>query len=113
MHCLFPSTAAIEVSALHSVWLGCAAEDTDAAKTVEDKLLTRSKLQLMRQFQWGVGAYVVSFAVVIVLPLLLYSPNTPDQDNLAMRIVIILQNLVLWGFLVALCFIFRCAIQPV
>ena len=74
-------------------------------------MLTRSKLKLMTQFQWGVVAYVASFAVVLVLPLLVYSPEPgeyrPEQESLALRVFIILQNAVLWLFLAGLCFIFR------
>ncbi|KAK9800811.1 hypothetical protein WJX73_009927 [Symbiochloris irregularis] len=84
------------------------AEDTDATKTVQDKVLTRSKLALMRQFQIGVGVYFsLLILVYVVLPMLLLNPNAPEQDNAVISIAILLQNVVLWAFLVALCFIFR------
>lgn len=46
--------------------------------------------------------------VYVVLPMLLLNPNAPEQDNAVISIAILLQNIVLWAFLVALCFIFRC-----
>ena len=67
----------------------------------------RTKLGLMTQFQWGVGTYVVCTAAALLLPLFLFS--RPEQQATAVRAVLILQNLVLWGFLAVLCFIFRCA----
>ena len=84
-----------------------AGEDGDQARSVQDRLVHRTKLGLMTQFQWGVGTYVVCTAAALLLPLFLYS--RPDQQATAVRAVLILQNLVLWGFLAVLCFIFRCA----
>lgn len=80
--------------------------DTDAVKTVEERLDHRSKLRLMSQFMFGVGGYIVARIAAILLPLFLI--NEPGQEDLAVRIVLILENIVLWAFLAALAFIFRC-----
>ena len=82
-----------------------AGEDNDQARSVQDRLVHRTKLGLMMQFQWGVGTYVVCTAAALLLPLFLFS--RPEQQATAVRAVLILQNLVLWGFLAVLCFIFR------
>ena len=80
--------------------------DTDAVKTVEEQLDHRSKLQLMSQFMFGVGGYIVARIAAILLPLFLI--NEPGQEDLAVRIVLILENIVLWAFLGTLGYIFRC-----
>ena len=63
----------------------------------------RTKVQLMKQFQWGVAADVAAKAAVILLPALVWA-NAPDA---ATKTIHILQNCVLWLFLAALCWIFR------
>lgn len=83
--------------------------DTDAAKTVEESLDHRSKLRLMSQFMFGVGGYIVARIAAILLPL--FFVNQPGQEDLAIRIVLILENVVLWAFLAALAFIFRFGYQ--
>jgi hypothetical protein len=82
-----------------------AANDTDEVKTVEDRMDHRSKLQLMNQFMFGVGGYIIARIAAILLPL--FFVNQPGQEDLAIRIVLILENIVLWGFLAALAYIFR------
>ncbi|BDA47005.1 hypothetical protein COCOBI_09-4600 [Coccomyxa sp. Obi] len=79
--------------------------DTDAVKTVEERLDHRSKLRLMSQFMFGVGGYIIARIAAILLPL--FFVNQPGQEDLAIRIVLILENVVLWAFLAALAFIFR------
>jgi len=73
--------------------LQVADQDTDKPKTIEDQMQLRSKVRLMKQFQWGVAAYVAAKAAVILLP--------------ALKTIYILQNCVRWLFLAALCWIFR------
>ena len=59
------------------------------------------------QFMFGVGGYIIARVLAILLPL--FFVNQPGQEDLAIRIVLILENIVLWGFLGALAYIFRCA----
>ncbi|KAK9819921.1 hypothetical protein WJX72_003958 [[Myrmecia] bisecta] len=88
---------------LHDVYAEVTGNDADAPKTVQDRLVHRSKIRLMQQFMWGVGTYVIATAVVILLPL--FVVNTPGED--ALVVVLVAQNVVLWGLLAALCYIFR------
>ena len=60
---------------------------------------------LLMQFMFGVGGYIVARVLAILLPL--FFVNQPGQEDLAIRIVLILENIVLWGFLAALAYIFR------
>ena len=59
------------------------------------------------QFMFGVGGYIIARVLAILLPL--FFVNQPGQEDLAIRIVLILENIVLWGFLGALAYIFRSA----
>ncbi len=63
----------------------------------------RSKVRLMKQFQWGVAAYVAAKAAVILLPALVWV----EPGDAAIKTIYILQNCVRWLFLAALCWIFR------
>ncbi len=63
----------------------------------------RSKVRLMKQFQWGVAAYVAAKAAVILLPALVWV----EPGDAAIETIYILQNCVRWLFLAALCWIFR------
>ncbi len=74
---------------------------------MEESLDHRSKLRLMSQFMFGVGGYIVARIAAILLPL--FFVNQPGQEDLAIRIVLILENVVLWAFLAALAYIFRFA----
>lgn len=74
---------------------------------MEERLDHRSKLRLMSQFMFGVGGYIVARIAAILLPL--FFVNQPGQEDLAIRIVLILENVVLWAFLAALAYIFRWA----
>lgn len=56
---------------------------------------------------FGVGGYIIARVLAILLPL--FFVNQPGQEDLAIRIVLILENIVLWGFLGALAYIFRSA----
>lgn len=58
----------------------------------------------MKQFQWGVAAYVIAKAAVIMLPALVWV----EPGDAAIKTIYILQNCVRWLFLAALCWIFRC-----
>lgn len=57
------------------------------------------------QFMFGVGGYIIARVLAILLPL--FFVNQPGQEDLAIRIVLILENFVLWGFLATLAYIFR------
>ena len=63
----------------------------------------RSKVRLMKQFQWGVAAYVAAKAAVVLLPALVWA----QPGDAAIKTIYILQNYVRWLFLAALCWIFR------
>ena len=78
-------------------------QDTDKPKTVEDQMQLRSKVRLMKQFQWGVAAYVAAKAAVVLLPALVWA----QPGDAAIKTIYILQNCVRWLFLAALCWIFR------
>jgi len=54
---------------------------------------------------FGVGGYIIARVLAILLPL--FFVNQPGQEDLAIRIVLILENIVLWAFLGALAYIFR------
>lgn len=73
--------------------------DLDAPKTFQDKVYDREKLRLVRRFFYGVCAYLTATIAVIFLPL--FVPSVID------RTILILQNLVLWGFLGMLLWTFR------
>lgn len=79
--------------------------DTDEVKTVEDKLDHRSKQRLMTQFMFGVATYIIARIAAILLPL--FFVDQPGREDLVIAIVVILGDLVLWGFLAALAYIFR------
>jgi len=83
--------------------LRVADQDTDKPKTIEDQMQLRSKVRLMKQFQWGVAAYVAAKAAVILLPALVWV----EPGDAAIKTIYILQNCVRWLFLAALCWIFR------
>lgn len=68
----------------------------------------RSKVRLMKQFQWGVAAYVAAKAAVILLPALVWV----EPGDAAIKTIYILQNCVRWLFLAALCWIFRYRLVP-
>lgn len=63
------------------------------------------KIRILKHFSWGVGGYVISTAVVLLLPA--FVSNQPGEE--AVRVVLIGQNLVLWVFMGSLAWIFRCA----
>lgn len=87
-----------------SIALGYTADqDTDKHKTIEDQMQLRSKVRLMKQFQWGVAAYVIAKAAVIMVPALVWV----EPGDAAFKTIYILQNSVRWLFLAALCWIFR------
>ncbi|MCJ1297925.1 hypothetical protein MMC08_000714 [Hypocenomyce scalaris] len=73
-------------------------QDTDKPKTIEDQMQLRSKVRLMKQFQWGVAAYVAAKAAVILLPALVWV----EPGDAAIKTIYILQNCVRWIFLAAL-----------
>ncbi|KAL3148903.1 hypothetical protein ABBQ32_001771 [Trebouxia sp. C0010 RCD-2024] len=77
-------------------------QDTDKHKTIEDQMQLRSKVRLMKQFQWGVAAYVIAKAAVIMVPALVWV----EPGDAAFKTIYILQNSVRWLFLAALCWIF-------
>jgi len=54
---------------------------------------------------FGVGGYIIARVLAILLPL--FFVNQPGQEDLAIRIVLILENIVLWAFLGTLAYIFR------
>ena len=78
-------------------------EDTDKPKTIQDQMQLRSKIRLMKQFQWGVAAYVIAKAAVILLPAFVWA----EPGDAAIKTIYILQNCVRWLFLAVLCWIFR------
>ncbi|KAK9846211.1 hypothetical protein WJX84_004971 [Apatococcus fuscideae] len=82
--------------------------DTDEPKTVVERLDHRSKVTLMKSFIWGVTAYVVATAAVILVPLFV-APTDPQSapDSVITFAILIGQDCVLWLFLAILCFIFR------
>lgn len=51
------------------VSLRCAVEDLDGPKTVEEKLARLAKIRLLKQFSFGVIAYVLATALVVLLPI--------------------------------------------
>jgi hypothetical protein len=86
------------------------ANDTDEPKTVADRVADDKKARLLRYFNYGVMAYMVSWFAATLLPLFLYSPG---QEDTAVRVMLMLENLARWAFLAVLCWVFRCAIFPV
>ena len=82
-----------------------AAEDSDAPKSVEEKLQHRTKVTLMKQFSWAAAACVACYVVALILPLFYFSQ--PGEEDTAVLVVLILWNCVRWLFLAGLCFIFR------
>ncbi len=51
------------------VSLRCVVEDLDGPKTVEEKLARLAKIRLLKQFSFGVIAYVLATALVVLLPI--------------------------------------------
>ena len=82
-----------------------AGNDTDEPKTVADRVADDKKVRLLRLFNYGVMAYMVSWFVATLLPLFLYAPG---QEDTAVRVMLILENLARWAFLAVLCWVFRC-----
>ena len=80
-----------------------AGEDLDGPKTVEEKVAKVSKVRLLRQFSYGVIAYVVATALVVLLPI--FVSSAPGEE--AVRVVLVMQNVVLWVFMAGLAWIFR------
>ena len=64
-----------------------------------------SKVRLLRQFSYGVIAYVVATALVVLLPI--FVSSAPGEE--AVRVVLVMQNIVLWVFMAGLAWIFRSA----
>jgi hypothetical protein len=91
------------------VFLHAAGNDTDQPKTVADRVADDNKARLLRRFNFGVMAYMISWFVATLLPLFLYSPG---QEDIAVRVMLILENLARWAFLAVLCWVFRCAPTP-
>ena len=83
-------------------------EDLDGPKTVEEKVAKVSKVRLLRQFSYGVIAYVVATALVVLLPI--FVSSAPGEE--AVRVVLVMQNVVLWVFMAGLAWIFRRAPLP-
>lgn len=81
------------------------ANDTDEPKTVADRVADDKKARLLRYFNYGVIAYMVSWFAATLLPLLLYSPG---EEETAVRVMLMLENLARWAFLAVLCWVFRC-----
>ena len=79
-------------------------EDLDGPKTVEEKVTKESKITLLRQFSYGVIAYVVATALVVLLPI--FVTSQPGEE--AIRVVLVMQNVVLFVFMGGLAWIFRC-----
>ena len=101
---LIPSQAKYACTSIFSIALCYTADqDTDKHKTIEDQMQLRSKVRLMKQFQWGVAGYVIAKAAVIMVPALVWV----EPGDAAFKTIYILQNSVRWLFLAALCWIFR------
>lgn len=82
---------------------GAAGEDRDAVKDVQDSVAHRSKLLLMQRFNFGVAAYIIMTAGVLLLPMFVGT----NSGTIAVRIWLVGQNAVLWLFLAVMCWIFR------
>lgn len=78
-------------------------DDLDGPKTVEETVTKASKITLLRQFSYGVIAYVVATALVVLLPI--FVTSAPGEQ--AIKVVLIMQNVVLFGFMGGLAWIFR------
>ena len=74
---------------------------------MEEKVSKASKILLLKQFSYGVIAYVVATAVVVLLPI--FVTSAPGEQ--AVRVVLVMQNVVLLIFLGGLAWIFRCGIR--
>lgn len=79
-------------------------EDLDGSKTVEEKVARHAKIRLLKQFSFGVAFYALSTFAVIIVPVFI-APNVPGET--VMRVVLILQNVVYWLFMLGLAYIFR------
>lgn len=64
------------------------------------------KAFLLRYFNYGVIAYMVSWFAATLLPLFLYSPG---QEDTAVQVMLMLENLARCVFLAVLCWVFRSA----
>lgn len=71
---------------------------------MEEKVSKAAKILLLKQFSYGVIAYVVATAVVVLLPI--FVTSAPGEQ--AVRVVLVMQNIVLFVFLAGLAWIFRC-----
>ena len=61
----------------------CTGEDLDGPKTVEEKVARLAKVRLLKQFSFGVIAYVLATALVVLLPIFV-SPEVRAQLGRAM-----------------------------
>lgn len=64
------------------------------------------KAFLLRYFNYGVIAYMASWFAATLLPLFLYSPG---QEDTAVHVMLMLENLARCVFLAVLCWVFRSA----
>jgi uncharacterized protein YqhQ len=58
----------------------CTGEDLDGPKTVEEKVSRLAKVRLLKQFSFGVIAYVLATALVVLLPIFV-SPEVHVRHN--------------------------------
>ena len=58
----------------------CTGEDLDGPKTVEEKVSRLAKVRLLKQFSFGVIAYVLATALVVLLPIFV-SPEVRFRHN--------------------------------
>mmetsp|Transcript_2103 Transcript_2103/g.6270 ORF Transcript_2103/g.6270 Transcript_2103/m.6270 type:complete len:441 (+) Transcript_2103:233-1555(+) len=80
-------------------------EDLDGPKTVEEKVARQAKIRVFKQFSAGVVAYVTTTLAVIILPIFV-SPDAGTSET-AVKVVLVLQNLVFLIFMASLAWIFR------
>lgn len=99
-HAAVPTQVLLEQGANASHLYGATDDvDADEPKTVQDRIENRDKLRLIRTFFYGVSAYVIATLVVIFLPI--FVPAIVD------RVILVLQNALLFAFMAALLWTFR------
>lgn len=99
-HAAIPTQVLLDQGANASHLYGATDDvDADEPKTVQDRIENRDKLRLIRTFFYGVSAYVIATLIVIFLPV--FVPAIVD------RVILALQNALLFIFMAALLWTFR------
>lgn len=87
------------ISQMHEIYSGVETADRDEPVSVKDCVSDREKLNLMHRFFIGVSVYITAAVIIFFLPL--FIPNILEAS------LLILYDLLLFGFMMTLLYVFR------